>query len=108
MDTDIQSLSFEELENLAGEVQQVLAQRKDQEVRKAKEEILRIAKEHGLKIFFEEMGVMKRGRRTGVGPSKFYVNPENSAETWVGRGKRPKWLKTLVDAGHSVDDYLSC
>jgi DNA-binding protein H-NS len=35
-----------------------------------------------------------------------YRNPENPAETWAGRGLRPKWLTAAVKGGKSVDDFL--
>ena len=37
-------------------------------------------------------------------PAK-YRDP-NSSETWTGRGKAPRWLSALVDAGHSKDEFL--
>lgn len=36
-----------------------------------------------------------------------YVNPNDPTEIWSGQGRRPKWLKALVDAGHSLDDFRS-
>jgi DNA-binding protein H-NS len=28
-----------------------------------------------------------------------------SGETWTGRGKQPRWLKALVDAGRKADEF---
>ncbi|MES2878354.1 MAG: H-NS histone family protein [Pseudomonadota bacterium] len=36
-------------------------------------------------------------------PAK-YMGPQG--ESWSGRGLMPKWLSTLVAAGHSKDGYL--
>ena len=38
-------------------------------------------------------------------PAK-YRNPANSAETWTGRGKQPRWLASLTTAGRSLDEFL--
>ena len=33
-----------------------------------------------------------------------YQNPENPSQTWAGRGKRPGWVREMLDAGISIDD----
>ncbi|GAB3348487.1 H-NS histone family protein [Lysobacter tyrosinilyticus] len=35
-----------------------------------------------------------------------YRNPANTAETWAGRGKPPKWLAVYLDQGRRVDEFL--
>jgi DNA-binding protein H-NS len=44
------------------------------------------------------------GLRGAVAPK--YRNPENPAETWAGRGLRPKWLTVAIKAGKKQDDFL--
>jgi len=34
-----------------------------------------------------------------------FKNTENPAETWVGRGRRPRWLKDQLAAGRSLDEF---
>jgi DNA-binding protein H-NS len=34
-----------------------------------------------------------------------YRNPDDSSETWSGRGKQPRWLVALVKAGKQIDDF---
>jgi DNA-binding protein H-NS len=34
-----------------------------------------------------------------------YRNPE-SAETWSGRGKRPRWLVAAMEAGRDMQEFL--
>jgi DNA-binding protein H-NS len=34
-----------------------------------------------------------------------YRNPDNSSETWSGRGKRPRWLTAKLEAGKPIDDF---
>jgi DNA-binding protein H-NS len=33
-----------------------------------------------------------------------YRNPDNSSETWSGRGLRPKWLTALLAAGKTIEE----
>ncbi len=38
-------------------------------------------------------------------PAK-YQNPDNSKETWTGRGRSPLWFADLIKAGKTRDDLL--
>jgi len=33
-----------------------------------------------------------------------YRNPSNSAETWTGRGRQPKWVRDAIDRGARLED----
>jgi DNA-binding protein H-NS len=44
-----------------------------------------------------------RGARA-VAPK--YRNPENPAETWAGRGLKPRWLATAIKSGKKLEDFL--
>ena len=44
--------------------------------------------------------VTKFGRGGRAGPvAPKYRNPENSAETWAGRGLKPRWLTAAIKSG---------
>lgn len=45
-----------------------------------------------------------RGRQP-VGDAK-YANPENAADTWTGRGRKPQWCVEHLAAGGTLDDLL--
>lgn len=34
-----------------------------------------------------------------------FLNPDQPAETWSGRGKRPRWLEAKLSAGSRIDDF---
>jgi len=34
-----------------------------------------------------------------------YMNPDNPAETWSGRGRKPKWLVAKLDKGKKQSDF---
>jgi len=35
-----------------------------------------------------------------------YQNPKNPAETWSGRGMRPRWLSAQMRAGKKLNNFL--
>ena len=43
------------------------------------------------------------GARGAVAPK--YRNPDNPAETWAGRGLRPRWLAAALKAGKKLEDF---
>jgi DNA-binding protein H-NS len=44
------------------------------------------------------------GPRGSVAPK--YRNPDNPAETWAGRGLKPRWLVAAMKGGKKPDDFL--
>lgn len=44
----------------------------------------------------------RRRIREGEGPR--YRNPENPAQTWSGRGPRPRWIEALLQRGYTLGD----
>jgi DNA-binding protein H-NS len=50
--------------------------------------------------------VSKFGRSGRMGPvAPKYRNPENPAETWAGRGLRPRWLTAAIKGGKKLEDF---
>lgn len=47
----------------------------------------------------------KGGLVEGSGPR--YRNPDNSAETWSGKGVQPAWVKAALAAGKALQDLQS-
>src|SRR5579864_3286442 len=44
-------------------------------------------------------------RRGGAVPPK-YRNPGNPAETWAGRGLKPRWLTAAMTGGKKLEHFL--
>ena len=44
----------------------------------------------------------KGGLLEGSGP--LFQNPQNSAETWSGKGAQPAWVKTALATGKALED----
>lgn len=47
----------------------------------------------------------KSGGKTSASPAPAKFKGPNG-ESWSGRGLAPKWLKGLIDQGHTKDEYL--
>jgi DNA-binding protein H-NS len=51
----------------------------------------------------------RRGRATGGGRrgsvAAKYRNPDNPAETWAGRGLKPRWLTAAMKGGKKLEDF---
>jgi DNA-binding protein H-NS len=55
-------------------------------------------------------GGVRRGRPPGRGGPRGpvapkYRNPENPAETWAGRGLKPRWLVAALKSGKKQEDF---
>lgn len=100
---DLKSLSYVELQDITKEIEHELKSRKSRILSEAKNEIFSIAKKHGLTI--EEILAGKSATKVAgtksVAPK--YRNPNNTEETWTGRGKKPSWVITALSEGTSLD-----
>jgi len=47
-----------------------------------------------------------RGNRSATG-KPIYKNPDNPQETWTGRGKKPGWLQSKIDAGQPLESFIA-
>lgn len=46
------------------------------------------------------------GKPAKKAPSKAkYQNPNNKEEGWTGKGRKPKWLVDLLEAGSKLEDF---
>jgi DNA-binding protein H-NS len=71
-----------------------------------------IGRRRELESELSKLGRFEGGRGKGVrgGPrgsvAPKYRNPENAAETWAGRGLKPRWLAAAIKGGKKQDDFL--
>lgn len=97
---DLTKLPMADLRNLHEQVNQEMKKRDEHEVARAREQIFAIA--HSLGMPLKEL------IGTGIRPKSGKIadrfrHPENSAEQWSGRGRRPRWIKNWIDAGKTID-----
>ncbi|MBB1087985.1 H-NS histone family protein [Lysobacter sp. SG-8] len=117
MTIDLNALSQKELNALITQAKKrktTLAKRKP--IASVRRKVTALAKAEGYTV--EELFGSKRatgaapraasprkGRKTGKVAPK-YRDPANSANTWTGRGKQPRWLAAYTAEGRNADDFL--
>jgi len=105
---DFETMSDEELKQAVEQAQSILAQRLHSRI----EELRSLARRAGFEVSVSRIGEAvdrRRGRGAPVSGRKpveaKYRNPDNSSETWSGRGREPKWLAEKISAGRRRDEF---
>ena len=104
----IDSLSLAELQELKHHVQKKIDTRAKHERSDLIEKMDAMAKERGFAGLDALMGDTKGGqekaKRKPVEPK--YRNPADHDDTWSGRGRKPRWVIEMLDAGGVIEDAL--
>lgn len=102
---DLSDYNLSELKGLQGEIEKEIKARQQQEVTKAREQILSIAQ--GLGVSVEELLANGGAKSKGSGKKvqAQYRNPADNAQTWTGRGRKPKWIAEGLAGGKSLEDF---
>lgn len=98
---DIESLDLGELKELQIKVGKAITSYEDRRRKEALDAVKKAAQEHGYSVQ-ELVGAGSSVRKT-VEPK--YANPSDPAQTWTGRGRKPRWVVEQLDAGKSLDDF---
>jgi DNA-binding protein H-NS len=93
----LKSMSIEKLVALKEQVEAALSS-KVLEQRKALESSLS-------KLGRFQGGKSSKGARGYGAVAPKYRNPDNPAETWAGRGLKPRWLTAAIKSGKKVEDF---
>jgi DNA-binding protein H-NS len=95
---DLNSCSDDELCEITAECTRIVAARKMRKQDEARSAIKKIAADAGIDLS-ALAGVEKHIRKQGKSVAIKYINPENSGQTWTGRGRSPHWVTAMRDAG---------
>jgi DNA-binding protein H-NS len=101
MSNDLDSMSLEQLKKLSRDVEKAIASFEERKRKEARAALEKVARDYGLSLE-EVVGISKSSARGSKAPAK-YRNPENSRETWSGKGRQPGWYKTALAAGKSPE-----
>lgn len=93
-------MSVKELTDHIARAQRALAAAKDRERSEVKQKLASLAENAGFSVT-ELFGGRGRGRSAMVK----YMNPDNRAETWTGRGRKPNWLVAKLSKGAKMTDF---
>ncbi len=98
---DLAQLTTEQLDALEKGVQAERERRLQADRTALIDQARALAKTHGVSV--EELLRVPHKKRRAPASVKYH-NPDNIEETWTGRGKRPEWLVTKLQAGISLDE----
>jgi len=104
MDINLDALSLRELKDLQGRVARAISSYEDRKKKEAFAELDSKAREMGYSLseLLALQGI-KAPRKRALAPPK-YANPANSADTWTGRGRKPRWFIDALASGRTPED----
>lgn len=110
MSTDLSHLSVAELERVISQAKNLVETKQVDAIKDGYAQIVKIARD--LNMTLEEL--IAAGREKGTRSKKVsrkpvearYRNPQNTSETWTGRGKAPRWLAAKLAKGAKKEDFL--
>ena len=103
---DLSLYSIEELKTLVDKARREITLKERDRLQEVRDRIEKLAS--GLNMSLEEvMGQKPQSHTAGkVRSSEIrFRNPANPAQTWTGRGKRPRWLQQALEQGARLEDF---
>ncbi|MES2333566.1 MAG: H-NS histone family protein [Pseudomonadota bacterium] len=101
MKIDLNSLSLKDLKDLQSQVARAISGYEDRRKKELIAELDEIAKAKGFS--FAELTGAVPGRKRSPSVAK-YANPANAADTWSGRGRKPRWFSEALARGKKPED----
>lgn len=98
---DIDSLSLKELKDLRIQVERAIATYVDRKKKEALAELEETARKMGFTL--ADLTGVSSGKKRKPSSAK-YANPANPADTWTGRGRKPRWVTAALAEGKTLDD----
>jgi DNA-binding protein H-NS len=95
----LKSMPVIKLVELRNKVDAMLASKVADQRRSLQSELNKLAR-------FQSSGARDVGVRRGGAVAAKYRNPDNPAETWAGRGLKPRWLTAAMKGGKKLEDFL--
>ncbi len=103
MDMKLDDLSLKDLRELQTQVNKAIASFEDRRKKNAMSELEDKAKELGFSLS-DLMNSTPSRKRSAAVPK--YSNPENSSDTWSGRGRKPRWFTDALASGKSPESMM--
>lgn len=102
MTTNLDDLSLKELKDLQAQVAKAISSYEERRKRQALAELDEKAREMGFSLV-ELLGMTPKPRKRAPAKAR-YANPANPADTWSGRGRKPRWFTQALASGKQPDD----
>ena len=101
MNIDLHALSLKDLKDLQSQVGKAIANFEDRRKREVLMELDEIARSKGFSL--SELTNAAPVRKRTPSTAK-YANPANKADTWSGRGRKPRWFSEALAKGRKPED----
>lgn len=101
MDMDLNDLSLKELKELQAQVAKAISGFEDRRKKEALAELDERARAMGFSL--AELTGLAPARKRSPAVAK-YANPDDSSDTWSGRGRKPRWFEAALRAGKKPED----
>jgi len=98
---DLTKIPLKELVAFQAKLNKAIELRREEEKQEIYQKINALASESGFSL--SELMTHKPAKKT---PAVIrYRNPNNKNEGWTGKGRKPKWLTDLLDAGKKLEEF---
>jgi DNA-binding protein H-NS len=102
--SSLDAMSFAELSQMQVRIERLKIEKQNAERAELRDRILAMVKEHG----FEISDLFGKGRKAKGGVAVKYRDPQNSENTWTGRGRMPRWMVAATKGGKAKkEDFLA-
>lgn len=98
---DLNNLSLKELKDLQGQIEKAIAGYNDRRKKEALADLEDRARSLGFSLS-ELTGIALPRKRTAAAAK--YANPANAADTWTGRGRKPRWFEEAIASGLTAEE----
>ena len=102
MARELDRMSFKDLQELELKIKKAKATVQDRSRTELREKLEGMAAAAGFKIGDLFGGRGGKGRKVAAK----YANPDDPAETWTGRGRKPRWLSAKMKDGDKIEKFL--
>jgi DNA-binding protein H-NS len=99
---DFEAMSFDDLWSLHEQISQILSVRITSEKQELERRLAVLNR--GRDLIDGEIIDTPKARRKYPRVLPKYRNPQ-TAETWSGRGKQPRWLVSAIKTGRKIEDF---
>lgn len=102
MELNLNTMSLKDLKEVQAQVARAIATFEDRKKKEARARLEEAARELGYS--FAELAEAAPVRAKASSSAAKYANPANKADTWTGRGRKPRWFIEALAAGKNPSD----
>ncbi len=102
--SEYNKLSESELQDIIDKAEKAIKEKQTKKRKQVITQIKKLAASIGVTVSIqtEENMDVKQGKKVAAK----YRNPDDSSQTWSGRGVAPKWMQVLLNSGRNKSDFL--